>query len=139
DVVRTTEPFDPSKGPRARNSPQWGKFKMITPESQAIFFWYSPEKLEGNRRYLRLGKHMSKCRVELEELPYESKTGKFEIDHPINPLDLHPQTELLRYKVLSVKPSPLLGRGKFLGPYLQTSKESLPAFGGFFAKRRRSA
>ncbi|KAF2957843.1 hypothetical protein AS159_05435 [Thermotoga sp. Ku-13t] len=118
DATVLREYADAGKGPRPRNSPQIGQFKMIAPESVAIFYVLAPEKI-AFPKFIRLGKLMSKCELSVEMLEAEEREGEFVCQHPINPIDLSSSYDLLSYEVISMKPVPLIENVKMRGKYLE--------------------
>ncbi|MBC7123186.1 type I-D CRISPR-associated protein Cas5/Csc1 [Thermotoga caldifontis] len=106
------------KKPRPRNSPQLGQFKMVAPESVAIFYVLTPEKI-AFPKFIRLGKLMSKCELSVELLEAKEREGEFVCQHPINPIDLPSSYDLLSYEVISMKPVPLIENVKMRGRYLE--------------------
>jgi CRISPR-associated protein Csc1 len=81
---------------------------IITPDSI-----YLPEK-----KWIRLGKWASKIQVNIFAIPPEiisCTSGSFICQHPLNPLDLPPQTQLQLYDRIVMPPTSLISQGKLLG------------------------
>lgn len=100
------------------NSPQIGQFKLIGPESVAVFFIKSEDKLVLPR-FIRLGKFMSKCELSYEIVDYKIKNGSFFQRYPLNPIDLSPDYTIQAFEVVSMKPVPLIENIKATGEYAE--------------------
>jgi|YNPMSStandDraft_2_1061718.scaffolds.fasta_scaffold25062_2 CRISPR-associated protein Csc1 len=104
---------------RAYNSPQIGQFKLIGPESEAIFFVKSTGPIDFPK-FVRLGKFMSKCELIWQKLDYDKKAGEFFCKHPINPVDLSKDRYTLKgFNVVSIKPVPLIENVRAEGEYTE--------------------
>lgn len=100
------------------NSPQMGVLKMIAPESRAVFFVLSKKALRLPQ-FIRLGKFLTKCRVETLELSFEERTGPFSCSLPLNPVDLAREYVIRSYSVVSLKPVSLIEAVQAEGPCLR--------------------
>lgn len=112
----------------ASNFPQHGRVKMLALGNRAVFYVLSREPL-ALRRYIRLGKWMSKASVEATHTvarpePKQSVTVPFFL----NPADL-PRPEALRvFDLVSVHPVPLVRNAVLTGEFLCAPDEVwLPA------------
>lgn len=125
------------------NSPQIGLLKMISPESKAVFFVLSSKDLRFPR-FIRLGKFLTKCRLEVSELQFQEGTGPFLCTFPLNPLDLARAYVIRSYKVVSIKPVSLIEALHTEGQYLYfkaqigdtESQFCLPSLVGYFRFRK---
>jgi len=115
--------------PSGRNTPTFGRAKELAVGSTFEFAIVS----EGEQRvphWIRLGKWMSKASVQVtEQLTVKATaTGVFACTWPINPLDLHQETKLLAYDMISMPPVSLLDHVQLSGSYLRLSDGSnIPA------------
>ena len=76
-------------------------------------------------RWIRLGKWAAKVRVEAVKIPAKLVEGKkdYTCDHPLNPLDLPPQTEVRLYDRVVMPPVSLFGRACLSGEHLSLAGE----------------
>lgn len=121
------------------NSPQIGLFKMISPEGKALFFVLSSKTLRFPK-FIRLGKFLTKCRLEISELQFQEGTGSFLCTFPLNPLDLARAYVIRSYRVVSIKPVPIIESLQAEGNHLRfevqigdaPSQLCLPSLVGYF-------
>ena len=121
------------------NSPQIGLLKMIAPESRAFFFVLSKKAL-CLPKFVRLGKFLTKCRIEATELQFQERTGPFFCKFPLNPVDLAKEYALRSYSVASLKPVSLIEAVQAEGRHLlfearissSTERLCLPGLVGYF-------
>lgn len=99
------------------NSPQIGRLKMIAPESRAFFFVLTERPL-FLPKFVRLGKFLTKCRIDVTELQFQERTGSFFCPFPLNPVDLDKSYTILSYSMVSLKPVSLIEAVQAEGPYL---------------------
>jgi CRISPR-associated protein Csc1 len=118
------------KKARAANFPQAGKLRMLGMESQARFFLLSEqENPPFLPSYIRLGKFMSKARVEWQELQIVSQqpeVAEKEIEFFLNAADLTPAmvTTLRAFSVYNIHPAPLLRRCRLTAPFWHVRDKS---------------
>ena len=115
--------------PSGRNTPTFGRAKELGVGSTFEFAVVS-ESEPRVPRWIRLGKWMSKTSVDVaERLTVKAiATGAFTCSWPVNPLDLHPETKLLAYDMISMPPVSLLDHVQLSGSYLHLSDgRSIPA------------
>lgn len=115
--------------PSGRNTPTFGRAKELAVGSTFEFAVIS-ESEQRVPRWVRLGKWMSKASVQVaEQLTIKATaTGVFTCEWPVNPLDLHQETKLLAYDMISMPPVSLLDHVQLSGSYLRLSDGShIPA------------
>jgi len=115
--------------PSGRNTPTFGRAKELAVGSTFEFAIVS-ESEQRVPRWIRLGKWMSKASVHVaEQLTVKTTSiGVFTCTWPVNPLDLHQETKLLAYDMISMPPVSLLDHVQLSGSYLRLSDGSnIPA------------
>jgi CRISPR-associated protein Csc1 len=78
-------------------------------------------------RWIRLGKWAAKLQVEVKPIPssgIKRAVGEYLSEHPLNPLDLPPSTQLLLYNRIVMPPVSLVSQAKLAGDYWEVSKPS---------------
>lgn len=99
---------------RVENRPQVGRIRMLAINNQAVCYVVSEHALQLPS-YIRLGKFMSKARVEaqLVEAPaIEETTATCRL---LNPADLPDKVQLLAYDLINAPPTPLLRNARVSG------------------------
>lgn len=117
---------------RTSNRPQIGTVKLLGIGNQARFYLTvqsdEPPKIP---RYVRLGKWMSKARIETSRVSFETIDDAQEtVALLLNPIDLAPSTQLQTFDVLNIHPVPLVRNAFMRGPMYKIAGESpawLPA------------
>ncbi|MEM9905165.1 MAG: type I-D CRISPR-associated protein Cas5/Csc1 [Cyanobacteria bacterium P01_D01_bin.44] len=110
-----------------KNIPSFGRAKEIAPESQFECFIISANSLTFPR-WIRLGKWMSKARVEIDDLGQpKQKEGDFICPYPLNPLDVMFTHQVISYDVINMPPVSLIRNVKLIGVYYQVDDVKLPA------------
>ncbi|NEP17827.1 MAG: type I-D CRISPR-associated protein Cas5/Csc1 [Leptolyngbya sp. SIO4C1] len=110
-----------------KNIPSFGRAKEIAPESQFECFVISTKPLTFPR-WIRLGKWMSKAKIEIDDLgQLAPKTGEILCAHPLNPLDVMFTHRVISYDVINMPPVSLIRNVKLEGAYFQTGEVKLPA------------
>ncbi|MGB3694452.1 MAG: type I-D CRISPR-associated protein Cas5/Csc1 [Spirulinaceae cyanobacterium] len=100
-----------------KNIPSFGRAKEIAPESLFETFIISQKPLKLPR-WIRLGKWMSKAKVEVKQLPPpQKKTGSFTFPHPLNPLDVMFTHQVISYDVVNMPPVSLIRNVQMEGEY----------------------
>jgi len=90
------------------NRPQHGRIRFLAIGNRAVAFVVSQEPLQLPA-YIRLGKFMSKARVETEETRLQMvKDQEMRIPFLLNPADLPSQMRLNVFDLISVPPTPLV-------------------------------
>jgi CRISPR-associated protein Csc1 len=103
-----------------RNYPiNFGRAKELGVGSTYRTFIITPDMvILPERKWIRLGKWASKIEVNIFAIPPEiiSHTSRdFICKHPLNPLDLPPQTQLQLYDRIVMPPTSLISQGKLVG------------------------
>ncbi len=101
-----------------KNIPSFGRAKEIAPESQFEFFVISNQSLTLPR-WIRLGKWMSKAKVDVKELPAPKRNSKkeFSFPYPLNPLDVMFTNQVLSYDTINMPPVSLIRNVRMVGEY----------------------
>lgn len=110
-----------------KNIPSFGRAKEIAPESQFECFILTQQPL-SLPRWVRLGKWASKAEVTTEELskPKQSE-GEFTFPHPLNPLDVMFNHQVLSYDTVNMPPVSLIRNVRIRGQYYETGGLKIPA------------
>ena len=88
---------------RALNRPQEGRLRLLASGNAAVCYVQSKNPLHLSR-YIRLGKFMSKARVDVTEML-------------LNPADLPASSDLLMYDLMNVPPTPLVRNARVHGDF----------------------
>ena len=116
---------DGVRGPglRATNRPQEGRLRLLASGNHAVCYVISPNGHDLDiPAYIRLGKFMSKARVDVEELRYEVlPDADVMIDALLNPADIPTTSHLLTYNIVNVPPAPLVHHARVQGRMLRLS------------------
>lgn len=90
------------------NRPQHGRIRLLAIGNRAVAYVLSRQP-QAIPRYVRLGKFMSKARVEATELTHreEDRSGQL-VPFLLNPADLPAQTKAQTFDLVSVPPTPLV-------------------------------
>jgi CRISPR-associated protein Csc1 len=75
-------------------------------------------------RWIRLGKWSAKVEVRATAIPsslVRSRSGEYICQHPLNPIDLSPNTQLLLYNRIVMPPVSLIAQSQLRGDYWQVS------------------
>ena len=101
-----------------RNYPiNFGRAKELATGSEYGTYAIAPENVKIPR-WIRLGKWMAKIKVQAVPIPdeaIESRSQKYNCQHPLNPLDLPPAQELLLYDRIVMPPVSLLSQAQLQG------------------------
>lgn len=115
-----------------KNIPSFGRAKEIAPESQFEFFVMSEQSIQLPQ-WIRLGKWMSKARLEvqiLEDVQRQSNQT-FTVSYPLNPLDVMFSHEVIQFDTINMPPVSLIRNVKLRGDCYRISLRegafSLPA------------
>jgi len=108
------------------NYPQIGRIKMLSLGNRGKFYIISKEELI-KPAYIRLGKFMSKAKVNYKKLKWEKLELQTKtIPFLLNPCDI-PEHELLIYDMINIKPVPLIKNATLKGDFYELeNKEYLP-------------
>ncbi len=109
-----------SKGARAANIPQIGRIKMLAIGSIFRCYIISKNELEIPQ-YIRLGKFMSKAKVETTKIDYKISVEQesFVCNILLNPVDLSDDSKLSVYDLFSVHPVPLIDNARIISKTYQ--------------------
>ena len=105
----------------SKNIPSFGRNKEIAPESLFEFFLISEQSLQLPR-WIRLGKWMSKAKLEVEELTKtRAREDTFLYPYPLNPLDVMFTNQVISYDVVNMPPVSLIRNVTMRGQYYSFS------------------
>lgn len=128
-----------SKGKKIglENRPQHGRIRFLGIGNAGIFYLISRQP-RAIPSYIRLGKFMSKARVEGKEMPATLVEAQNQtIPYLLNPADFSPETHMTLFDLVNVPPTPLvknsllsgtfydLGNGKFVPANMRFGVQSL--------------
>jgi CRISPR-associated protein Csc1 len=121
---------------KAVNFPQSGRIRMLGLGSRASFYLLDRDHLIANGKgprllpYIRLGKFMSKARVEWQQrvIPQLVEIDGVKVSGLLNAADLEDVSELLVYSSYNIHPAPILRDVQMSGQFWQLEKDIfLPA------------
>jgi len=104
----------PKKYP-VENRPQYGRIRALAIGNVAHFYLVAEAPLELPS-YLRLGKWMSKARLQTAAVPIAGDEPGGHIPFLLAPADLAPETRLIAFDLLAVGPVPLIRQARLHGP-----------------------
>ncbi len=107
------------------NRPQHGRIRLLAIGNRAVAYVLScqPQTIP---RYVRLGKFMSKARVEATEMTYRKEDRVDQvIPHLLNPADLPPEMSLRTFDLISVPPTPLVRNASLSGRFYRLADEGM--------------
>ncbi len=118
---------------KAMNFPQSGRIRMLGLGSRAHFYLLDRDHLiaEGNGPrllpYVRLGKFMSKARIEWKEkvIPSLVQSDGAKVSGMLNAVDLEDTAALLVYSTYNIHPAPILRDVEMSGQFWQLDKDTL--------------
>ena len=112
----------------ATNRPQFGRIRYLAVGNEAVYYVLSREPIQVPS-YIRLGKFMSKARVESRELEYrETEAEDLSVSFLLNPADLGAETDMKLYDLVAVPPTPLVKNALLSGPFYRLNDGTmLPA------------
>lgn len=101
-----------------KNIPSFGRTKEIAPESQFECFLMAQQPLTLPR-WIRLGKWMSKAKVEIHPLTKlkHHQEDEFTFPYPLNPLDVMFAHQVLSYDTVNMPPVSLIRNVRMRGEY----------------------
>lgn len=107
-----------------RNYPiNYGRAKELAVGSEHQTYIVAPAEIKIPR-WIRLGKWSAKVKVEARILPdklIQERSGNYVCEHPLNPLDLEPDTSLRLYNRIVMPPVSLISQAQLQGRYWQCS------------------
>lgn len=120
----------------AESRPQFGRIRYLAIGNQAVAYVLSSETIPMPR-YIRLGKFMSKAKVEVTEVSFSEETGE-QITTPflLNPADLSPKTKLHLFDLISVPPMPLIRNARLSGRFWRIDQQTYLPIGMHFGIER---
>ncbi len=109
--------------PSSVNIPTFGRVREVMPESsyEAFVLAQEPQMLP---RWIRLGKWLSKAAVHAEELEVSEGQGDFISQHPLNRLDVPPETDVKLYDLINMPPVSLIEHARLHGAFYRLKKEN---------------
>jgi CRISPR-associated protein Csc1 len=110
---------------RPTNRPQYGRLRMLAAGNRAVAYVISREPVNVPR-YIRLGKFMSKARVNCQPVHFEAiPADRRVIDHILlNPADLASHSILSTFDLVNVPPMPLVRNALIEGPFYRLVGQS---------------
>jgi CRISPR-associated protein Csc1 len=113
------EPDGGEKRQNATNRPQTGRIRLLAAENYATFYILSLKEIPIPR-YIRLGKFMSKARLEVIPVSFAVSERKSEVVRCLlNPADLAPDSALTTFDMFNVPPMPLIRNARIEGTFYQ--------------------
>ncbi|WP_172431974.1 type I-D CRISPR-associated protein Cas5/Csc1 [Orenia metallireducens] len=112
----------------ASNFPQQGRAKMLAVGNRFSLYVMSQEAIEFPK-YIRLGKFMSKAKVEVKEVDYRIEEVETEkVSRVLSPLDFSEEVVLHSYDTINIRPTPLIKNSILSGEmiYIEDKKEYIP-------------
>jgi CRISPR-associated protein Csc1 len=107
------------------NRPQYGRIRYLSVGNEAVFYVLS-EKALTLPRYMRLGKFMSKARVNSTEVSYQTvKEANIKVPFLLNPADLADVITIQLYDLVTVPPTPLVRNALLSGPFYRLEDGTL--------------
>jgi CRISPR-associated protein Csc1 len=101
----------------AANRPQFGRIRYLAIGNTGVFYVLSQSPI-SLPHYLRLGKFMSKARLESEAIKYQELDAEnIQVPCLLNPADLGPAISMLLYDLITVPPTPLVRNALLSGHF----------------------
>lgn len=118
EMAQNAVNVDKGKRARAINYPQIGRLKQLALGNRFIFAIFSKEALmaEQKKIYIRLGKWMSKAKLQWRKVVLDLMEGRFIIPLYINSVDLLEKERAERFDLTSIYPTPILRNVLYHGP-----------------------
>lgn len=108
----------------SKNVPIYGKARELAPETQYVGYVLA-EKEVSLPAWIRLGKWMSKARIDVDECELIRGSGNYVVRHPLNPLDLADMPAL--YDLINMPPVSLIENAHMMGEHWKLDGISLPS------------
>jgi CRISPR-associated protein Csc1 len=109
------------------NRPQHGHIRFLSIGNVGVFYVLSREPYRPPA-YVRLGKFMSKARVEATVVPFTEVQTTAMVPFLLNPNDFAPETRLTVFDLVNVPPTPLIRNAVLEGRFYRLSETlQLPA------------
>lgn len=106
------------------NRPQVGQIRALGPHTRAVFYLISREAYQPPA-YIRLGKWMSKARVQCQVVQPLALVDEGEVRMLLAPADLPPDALILAGDQITVKPTPLMCNVRLRGACYQLDNQTL--------------
>jgi CRISPR-associated protein Csc1 len=107
------------------NRPQIGRIKMLGIGNQARFYLFYQGDALNLPRYIRLGKWMSKARLEAQTVSFQQiNEQQRTVAQLLNPVDLAPTTLLHTFDLLNIHPVPLVRNALTSGGFYQIADKA---------------
>jgi CRISPR-associated protein Csc1 len=122
------------KGAEKNYPVNYGRAKELAVGSQYRIYIIAPDSIQIPH-WIRLGKWAAKVKVDLLEIPetvLENKSGNYICSHPLNPLDLPSNQQVLLYNRIVMPPVSLVSQAQLNGEYLGTKKDDWQGFKSSF-------
>lgn len=116
------------KEARPINYPQIGWIKMLSIGNKARFYIISKNRIDINK-YIRLGKFMSKAKIEYTEYKegdYSISNDSTNIKQILNPLDIPKSYKLKNFDIYSINPVSLIDNISIEGDFFSFKDTKLP-------------
>lgn len=112
---------------RPENRPQVGRIRMLAIGNRAVCYVVSHAELHLPS-YIRLGKFMSKARVEVEPHFVDHLQETTTTCHLLTLADLAPTTRVVAYDLINIPPTPLVRNARIISSgYRLSTTEFVPA------------
>lgn len=100
------------------NRPQHGHIRFLSIGNEGVFYVLSREPYRPPD-YIRLGKFMSKARVQAVAASFTEVELTATVPFLLNPNDLAPETQLTAFDLVNVPPTPLIRNGVLTGRFFR--------------------
>lgn len=114
----------------------YGRAKELAVGSLYHTYIIAPDNVKI-KRWIRLGKWAAKIHVKVIKIPdsiIKIKSGEFVCSHPLNPLDLPVNTQLLLYNRIVMPPVSLVSQAQLHGEHLVVAGEDWDKFKSQFSQ-----
>ena len=102
------------------NRPQIGMIKMLGIGNHARFYLFNQGETRQLPRYVRLGKWMSKARLEVKPVQFRrTEAERKQVVPYLNPVDLVQSSCLISFDLLSIHPVPLVRNSTMSGAFYE--------------------
>jgi CRISPR-associated protein Csc1 len=101
----------------SKNIPTYGRIREIAPETifEAYLIASKPLNISA---WIRLGKWMSKVKIDSQELTsFRLSKGEFIFNYPLNPLDVMFTNQVLSYDTINMPPVSLIRNVRMVGEH----------------------
>ncbi|MFN8673086.1 MAG: type I-D CRISPR-associated protein Cas5/Csc1 [Candidatus Sericytochromatia bacterium] len=127
-MVNNAVSTNKEKDSRPINYPQIGWIKMLSIGNKARFYIISKNQIEI-KKYIRLGKFMSKAKIEYKEYKMDNYIASSEnttINQILNPLDISKNYKLKNFDIYSINPVSLIDNVNIEGEFFTLKDTKLP-------------